>query len=323
MKKKLFKAALISSPIIGIIGSTPLFIIEKISISNIVILWFFLTYIVLSFWLVNIFIISKIKKTDSVKRYLLSFLLTLTLQFLYIFLILVFDIKLLPRSVDFYPLLPAIGINTIIVILSNSIILQYQKRNAELEIERLKVNNLEAQRLMLLQQLQPHFLFNALSTLKSLISENPTKAEDYTVRLSEFLRYSIQAKNNELVLLGDSIKFTEDYIELQKVRFGDSFDCKIDIPEVELQKKVPIYAVQTLVENAIKHNAFNDKNPLFIQILMDGGRLKVINNLITKKDKTNSGTGLENLNQRYKILANLEIEVNITEDSFIVFINLI
>jgi two-component system LytT family sensor kinase len=182
---------------------------------------------------------------------------------------------------------------------------------------------LEAQRLMLLQQLQPHFIFNALSTLKSLISEDPSKAEDYTVRLSEFLRYSFQSKNNELVLLADSIKFTEDYVELQKVRFGDSFDCKIDIPEIELQKKVPIYAVQTLVENAIKHNAFNDKNPLFIQILMDGGRLKVINNLIPKKDKTNSGTGLENLNQRYKILANLEIEVNITEDSFIVFINLI
>ena len=162
---------------------------------------------------------------------------------------------------------------------------------------------------MLVQQLQPHFLFNALSTLKSLISENPSKAEDYTVRLSEFLRYSFQSKNNELVLLADSIKFTEDYVELQKVRFGDSFDCKIDIPEPELQKKVPIYAVQTLVENAIKHNAFNDKKPLFKQILMDGDRLKVINNLIPKKDKTNSGTGLENLNQRYKMIANLEIEV--------------
>ena len=176
---------------------------------------------------------------------------------------------------------------------------------------------------MLLQQLQPHFLFNALSTLKSLISENPTKAEDYTVRLSEFLRYSIQAKNNEVVLLADSIKFTEDYVELQKVRFGDSFDCKIDIPEVELQKKVPIYAVQTLVENAIKHNAFNDKYPLFIQILMDGRRLKVINNLIPKKVKTNSGTGLENLNQRYQMIGNVEIEVIKTEQHFMVFINLL
>ncbi|OYU65810.1 MAG: hypothetical protein CFE22_12085 [Cytophagaceae bacterium BCCC1] len=323
MKKKLFRAAFISSPIIGIIGSTPLYIIDKISIPNIIILWLFLSFIVFAFWIINIVIITKVKETNSVKRYLLSFLLTLIFQLINISIIFLLEIKLVPQNVDFYPLVPAIGINTIIIILSNSIILQFQKRNAELEIERLKVNNLEAQRLMLLQQLQPHFIFNALSTLKSLISEDPSKAEDYTVRLSEFLRYSFQSKNNELVLLADSIKFTEDYVELQKVRFGDSFDCIIEIPEVELQKKVPIYAVQTLVENAIKHNAFNDKKPLLIQILIEGGRLKVINNLIPKKDKTNSGTGLENLNQRYKMIANLEIEVIKTEESFIVFINLI
>ena len=323
MYKKLYRAAFISSPIIGIIGSTPLYIIEKISIPNVAILWVFLTYIVLAFWLINIFIITKVEETNSIKRYVLSYLLTLFLQFINILVILFFGIKLLPKGVNFYPLVPAIGINTIIIILSNSIILQFQKRSAELEIERLKVNNLEAQRLMLVQQLQPHFLFNALSTLKSLISENPAKAEDYTVRLSEFLRYSIKSKNSELVLLADSIKFTEDYIELQKVRFGDSFDCKIDIPEIELQKKVPIYAVQTLVENAIKHNALSDKNPLFIQILIEDGRLKVVNNLIPKKVKTISGTGLENLNQRYKMLANLEIEVIKTEQHFMVFINLL
>jgi len=323
MKNKLFRVAFISSPIIGLIGSTPLYIIDKISIPKVFILWLSLTCIVFIFWLINIFLISKVKKTNSAKRYILSYSLTFTLQFLNILAVLFLDIKLLPRGLIFYPLVPAIGINTIIIILSNSIILQFQKRNADLEIERLKVNNLEAQRLMLVQQLQPHFLFNALSTLKSLISENPSKAEDYTVRLSEFLRYSFQSKNNELVLLTDSIKFTGDYVELQKVRFGDSFDCKIDIPETELQKKVPIYAVQTLVENAIKHNAFNDKKPLFIQILMDAGRLKVTNNLIPKKDKSNSGTGLKNLNQRYKMIANLEIEVTQTEHSFAVSINLI
>ncbi len=323
MKKKLFKAAFISSPIIGVIGSVPLYIIEKIEFPTIFALWAFLTCLVFLYWSINIFLISKFGEKASKKRYLLSFLSIFIVQFLNLFLVKSLKLEFIPQNVGYYPFVPATGINTIILILSNSIILQFQKRNAELEIERLKVNNLEAQRLILLQQLQPHFLFNALSTLKSLISENPTKAEDYTVRLSEFLRYSIQAKNNEVVLLADSIKFTEDYVELQKVRFGDSFDCKIDIPEVELQKKVPIYAVQTLVENAIKHNAFNDKYPLFIQILMDGRRLKVINNLIPKKVKTNSGTGLENLNQRYQMIGNVEIEVIKTEQHFMVFINLL
>ncbi len=323
MNKKLFRAAFISSPIVGIIGSVPLYVIEKISISNIILLWFFLTFTIFSFWLINIYIISKVKDTDSLKRYVLSYVITLLLQFFGITLILSLDLNLITQRVDFFPLIPAIGINTIIIILSNSIILQFQKRSAELEIERLKVNNLEAQRLMLIQQLQPHFLFNALSTLKSLISEDPSKAEDYTVRLSEFLRYSIQTQNNELVFLKDSIKFTEDYVELQKVRFGDSFDCKIDIPAINLQKKVPIYAVQTLVENAIKHNAFNDKTPLLIQIQMENNRLKITNNLLPKRVVTASGTGLENLNQRYKMIANVEIEVIKTERFFTVFINLL
>lgn len=323
MNKKLFRAAFISSPILGIIGSVPLYVIDRISGLNIIFLWFYLTCVVFAFWVINIYIISKIKDIDSSKRYVWSYVTTLLLQFCNIFVILFFDWKLIPQRIDFYPLFPTIGINTIIIIISNSIVLQFQKRNAELEIERLKVNNLEAQRLMLIQQLQPHFLFNALSTLKSLISESPGKAEDYTVRLSEFLRYSIQAKNHELETLGDSIKFTEDYLELQKVRFGDSFDCIIDIPNKELQKKVPIYAVQILVENAIKHNAFIEKTPLIIEIKMENGRLKVSNNLLPKKYNISSGTGLDNLNQRYKMIANVEIEVIKTEQFFTVFINLL
>lgn len=170
---------------------------------------------------------------------------------------------------EFLPFVPAIGINTLILILSKSIILQFQKESAELEVKQLKVNNLEAQKMILLQQLQPHFLFNALSTLKSLISENPRNAEDYTVRLSDFLRYSVQAKNNEVVSLSDELTFTKNYIELQKVRFEESFKCRIEISEQYLNQKIPVYALQTLVENALKHNAFSDKKPLFIEVLIE------------------------------------------------------
>ena len=322
MIKKLYRIAFISSPIVSMVGSVPIVVFEKIQMPKIFLLWFILACIVFVFWNVNIFILSKVKESDSPKRYILSYLCVLCVQTLNIFLAINFNLK--PDEINiFFPLIPAIAINTLILILSNLIILQFQKDSAELEVKQLKVNNLEAQKMILLQQLQPHFLFNALSTLKSLISENPTNAEDYTVRLSDFLRYSVQAKNNEIVSLMDELVFTKNYIELQKVRFGDSFICQINIPEQYLVKKIPVYALQTLIENAIKHNSFTDKKPLFIEVLIEKNRIKICNNLLSKTFQTSSGMGLENLNQRYKLIADKEIEIMKTDKNFTVFIELI
>jgi two-component system, LytTR family, sensor kinase len=322
MKKKLLKAALISSPIVSMVGSVPLVIIERIQTPKIFILWIALAFTVFVFWLINIFIILKVKNTNSFNRYFLSFVAVLIIQFGNISIAHYLGIKPVEVNGVIFPLVPAIGINSLILLISNSIILQFQKRSAELEIERLKVNNLEAQKLILLQQLQPHFLFNALSTLKSLIGENVRNAENYTVRLSDFLRYSLQAKNNEVVSLAEEMAFTQNYIELQKVRFGDSFSCKIDISNEYFPKKIPVYALQALVENAIKHNAFTDKKPLFINVSLEDNRLKVSNNLSPKVLQLASGTGLENLNQRYKLIANTEIEIIKTEKNYTVYLPL-
>jgi two-component system, LytTR family, sensor kinase len=109
-----------------------------------------------------------------------------------------------------------------------------------LSCQRLKLANLEAQKQTLMQQLQPHFLFNALNTLKSLISASPNDAEDYTMKLSDFLRYSIQAKNNDVISLEDELQFTHDYVNLQKVRFGSALRVQIEIESELMQKKVPV-----------------------------------------------------------------------------------
>jgi two-component system, LytTR family, sensor kinase len=322
MIKKLYRVALISSPIMSMVGSVPIVIFEKIQMPIIFILWFILACIVFIFWNVNILILSKIKDSNNPKRYILSYVIVLVIQAINISLAVHFEIK--PPEINiFLPFVPAIGINTLILILSNLIILQFQKENAELEVKQLKVNNLEAQKMILLQQLQPHFLFNALSTLKSLISENPTNAEDYTVRLSDFLRYSVQAKNNEVVSLTDELAFTINYIELQKVRFGDSFICQINIPEQYLTKNIPVYALQTLVENAIKHNSFTDKKPLLIEVSIENNRIKISNNLLPKTLQTPSGMGLQNLNQRYQLIANSEIEIVKTNTNFTIYIDLL
>ncbi len=322
MKKKLLRSAYISSPLMSLTASVPMVVFEKLQMPKILIMWFLLAFIIFIYWNINIFILSKIKDSNSLKRYLFSYATVLSVQAIIISVAVSLHLK--PDEINvFFPFIPAIAMNTLILIISNSIILQFQKESAELEIERLKVNNLEAQKLILIQQLQPHFLFNALSTLKSLISENPTNAEDYTVRLSDFLRYSVQAKNNEIVSLANELTFTNNYLELQKVRFGESFACKINIPEQFLSKKIPVYALQTLVENAIKHNSFTDKKPLLIEVSVEDNRIKIRNNLLPKTLQIPSGTGLENLNQRYKLIANKEIEVLKTDANFTVFIDLI
>jgi two-component system, LytTR family, sensor kinase len=323
MNKKLFQTALLSSPIIALYGVAPFYIFNTVDIPLFISTLGALTAFVFSFWLINIFILRKRHNLNSWQSYLLSYSFAFIIQVT--FIALGENIGKRPRiEINlFYPVLATFAINTIILIISNSIILQFQKQSADIEIQQLKVGNLEAQKQMLIQQLQPHFLFNALSVLKSLIRENPTNAEDYTVRLSQFLRYSVQAKNNDVVSLVDELKFTQDYIELQKVRFGDSFNCQIDIPQTNLSKKVPVYALQTLVENAIKHNAFTEKKALSIAISVEGNRIKVSNNVLPKAIHLPSGTGLQNLNQRYQMIADTDIEIVKTETNFAVLISLL
>lgn len=337
--KKLIKTALISTPIIALYGVSPIYIFNKIPTPIIYFAGSGLMLNVLAFWLANIWIIKKTWITESKwNRYIFSYLCILAIHFGFaglrwiIFHTLVFtrlDPSFLPEKmpisqgeVFIYPLVSVLAINTIILIISNSILLSHKKENAELEIEYLKVNNLEAQKQMLIQQLQPHFLFNTLSVLKSLIKERPEDAENYTVKLSEFLRYTVQVNNTHLVTLSEELKFTTDYIDLQKVRFEKSLLVDIHVPDSLKEKKIPAYALQTLVENAIKHNAFTESKPLYIHIYATEKTITVMNNKFMKKNTEKSGLGLKNLNSRYNMMSNQDIIISDDTDSFSVTVYL-
>ena len=322
MKKKLYKIALISSPLLAIITAAPTYMNQENKEFFFISIWAILTIFIFCCWIINIYIIFKISDNNIFKRYFLSYLTVFLIQCFNVFILTYLKFK--PQEYNLLlPFLGAIALNTLIIIISNSIILQFQKESAVLEIEQLKVGNLEAQKQILVQQLQPHFLFNALSTLKSLISENPNIAEEYVVKLSDFLRYSIQAKNNELTTLDEEIKFTKDYFDLQKVRFGDALNYEINLPIFQFEKKIPIFAIQTLVENAIKHNSFTNKKPLYIKISTIDNKIQVQNNKVKKTLILPSGIGLKNLNSRYNIISNTEIEIIETAGDFTVLINLL
>ena len=323
MRKSLLKTALISSPLLAIYGITPLFSLYIIDFTYFIYTVIALTFIILFFWLINIFLIDFFQNNQQWKRYLSSFLIVALLSFSLLYNLRDLRIRQNTESVLMYPMLLVIEINFLILIICNLIILKQKKESTELDLQKLKLNYLEAQKQVLIKQLQPHFLFNTLSTLKSLIRQNPTEAENYSVKLSDFLRYSIKSYSYDIVSLEDELKFTKDYIELQKVRFENAFSVSIDIPKTCLSYKIPVYALQSLVENAIKHNAFTLKKPLHIQIECFGAVLKVTNNKLAKRSQENTGTGLTNLNKRYQMITGKEILIEDTDQIFSIALNLI
>jgi len=217
-----------------------------------------------------------------------------------------------------------IFVNLTIHLLLNIAIIIDTSSNLKIENARLRMKNMEATYLQLKQQVHPHFLFNALNTLKSLIRKQPQDAEIYLKRLSDFLRASVTSNENKVIRLCDELKFCIDYLELQKVRFGDALQFSLNVPEEVQSGYVPGFSIQQLLENAIKHNALTTEHPLFIKLNYADEYLTVSNNRQNKTPEgETSGTGLLNLSERYKIISGDEIIIQEDEEQFSVSIKIL
>ena len=160
-------------------------------------------------------------------------------------------------------------------------------------------------------QLDPHFLFNSLNVLTSLIEENPLNAQKFTTSLSKVYRYVLEQKNKELVTVDEELAFAKTYMSLLKMRFEDSIIFEMPEKATNPESKVVPLSLQLVLENAVKHNMVTTRKPLQITIYEDGGYLVVMNNLQPKQIvKKSSGVGLENIKQRYKLLSNKKVIIN-------------
>ena len=170
-------------------------------------------------------------------------------------------------------------------------------------------------------QLDPHFLFNSLNVLTSLIEENPDNAQRFTTSLSKVYRYVLEQKNKELVTVDEELDFAKTYMSLLKMRFEDSIIFEIPDKASNPESKVVPLSLQLLLENAVKHNMVTTSKPLHIKIYEDGNHLVVMNNLQPKQIvKKSSGVGLENIKQRYKLLTERKVYINQREKDFAVAI---
>jgi len=213
--------------------------------------------------------------------------------------------------------------NTLIHLSLNYVITIAAKQKLELENAQLKIKNIEATFHQLRQQIHPHFLFNSLNTLKVLIKDNPD-AEIFLKRLSDFLRTSITFNNENVIELREELKFCIDYLELQKVRFGEALQFAVTIPEEIKSGFVPVFSLQQLIENAIKHNSLTVNSPLFIKMEYNSGRVIVSNN-VKVKDVTeeSTGLGLRNLAERYKIISGDEVIIKADSHYFSVSLKIL
>lgn len=216
-------------------------------------------------------------------------------------------------------------INSFVLSFQNSVVIQNDKAKADRENSMLKTANAEAEAHLLRQQIHPHFLFNALSILKSLYKVDPKAAEEYLVCLSDFLRTSVSNNNIKMIKLKDEIKLCRDYIAMQKIRFGDALKCDFEISDKDLEKGfVPSFSIQPLLENAIKHNELTVESPLCINVGIENGFVQVVNNRKLKSTTEKSvGSGLANLSERYRILAHEEVIIDEDENRFSVRIKIL
>ncbi len=200
-----------------------------------------------------------------------------------------------------------------------------QLNRSEKEKEELLRINLHSQYDSLKQQVNPHFLFNSLNSLSSLISIDPQKAEKFVEELSQVYRYLLQSNRDELTTLRKELDFIKSYLHLLKTRFGEGFRVNIDLPEAVMQDLIPPLILQLLVENAVKHNEISTAHPLHLSIRsQDGERLVVSNNLQRRKIIVPSDkVGLANIIARYRLLNHPYVEIRETEDEFTVILPLI
>jgi len=189
-------------------------------------------------------------------------------------------------------------------------------RQAAVSEEQLKSDLLDYQYKSLVNQVNPHFLFNSLNVLTSLVHEDPDLAVKFIQQLSKVYRYTLENRDRELVSFEEEKKFIESYLFLLNIRFEDSLKVDLQLDENKNGMLIPM-ALQILVENAIKHNMISKQKPLKIKIETCDSVVCVSNNLQLPKNKPHStGFGLENINKRLRLLNDKGLEIEQTEATF-------
>ncbi len=210
------------------------------------------------------------------------------------------------------------GIAIIVIFSSQILYLSRKQQQIVLENTILQAENIKTRFIALKNQVDPHFLFNALNTLNSLIKTDPDKAQEYVQQLSSVFRYILQ--NKQVITLEEELKFCDAYCHLMQIRYGDCLQIEQNIDKSYLNYYIIPLSLQILVENAIKHNVISLKQPLKITISThENETIRVGNSIqMKKKAEVGEGIGLANLSEHYLLMWKEKITISNKDGLFVV-----
>lgn len=194
--------------------------------------------------------------------------------------------------------------------------------HSQIQISKIEKQQKENELKLLRSQIDPHFLFNNLNTLDSLIDSDSDKAKEYINRLSLIYRYLIQSKDAEVMELSDELQFAENYKYLIETRFGTDYNFRFNYESDVTNKFIPTGALQALLENVVKHNKADNKT-IVTNIVIKDDSLTVSNTKASKLNKESLGTGLQNLQSRYQLLSDRNVIIENSNTHFVVSIPII
>lgn len=273
-------------------------------------------------WYFNIFMLSR--QSNKPRKQSISY--TKLLSSLVFGLVLMLGLasiqQLILSHINFGPVMLMVEVRGILINLVFYMFLHLLQQNYEnqyinMELERIKSDNLSAQYELLQQQINPHFLFNSLTTLKAMVESGEQESVDFIIKLSNFYRFTLESRKLDLIHVREEMDILNAYLFLQKARFEDGFTFECTLGKKTLETLIPPFTLQLLVENCIKHNIVSLEKPLDIRIYEEDDQIVVENPIQQKSGEQNSlGVGLKNIDLRYQHLLNRHIDIVVNKKIF-------
>ncbi|WP_233260010.1 sensor histidine kinase [Chitinophaga sp. S165] len=273
-------------------------------------------------WYYNIYTLPTYSKRDINRGMSMSRLMISLVIGMGVMLLLAYLQQLLISYMEFGPVMLMVEVRGILISLTFYMFLHllyqnYQNQQVGIELERTKADNLGAQYELLKQQVNPHFLFNSLNTLKTMIEMEDKQSVDFVLKLSEFYRFTLESRKLDLIHLSEEIDILSSYMFLVKARFEDGIHLTNKIEPAYHQSMIPPFTLQLLVENAIKHNIVSLERPLEIRLYVENDTIVVENDLQPKiESEVSLKVGLNNISERYSHLLEKEIVIEADEKTF-------
>ena len=266
-------------------------------------------------WYFNIYMLSQPHKKTRKQSISYTKLLSSLLFGLVVMLGLAYVQQLILSQIDFGPVMlmvevRGILINLVFYMFLNLLQQNYENQYVSMELEQIKNDNLGAQYELLKQQVNPHFLFNSLNTLKAMVESKDEESVGFILKLSNFYRFTLESRKLDLIQVKEEMEILDAYLFLQKARFDAGFTFTSSFSEEVLHTLIPPFTLQLLVENCLKHNIVSLQKPLHIKVYQEGSTIVIENQVQPKSGEEGSlGVGLKNIELRYSHFVEQQVQI--------------